>query len=219
MIFTLAACCVYAQKPRTQTLQNNSNRRTNTTSATNLNLTNTKPSCWEIRNKESGDREYRWDTEANVIRWIDGMRTQHNETYQYSASVNTDVNSCDACNEKFQPKKCWKITATKNGQGLEQYMWATENVARRKITNLQADGYQQAKYVETPANDEKSCQAPPANTTTNEIACWKITIGITVTYRWCYERDAQSIVNNAINSGQSASYELSPNKTKDNCYE
>lgn len=173
------------------------------------------PSCWKIMSK-NGDTEYRWDTEANVRQWINEMRTQHNEIYEYTASVNSDVNSCDANNEKYQPKKCWKITGTKNGQTLEQYMWSTENVARRKAASLKTDGYQQTNYVEAPADDEKSCHAP-ANNTSNEPSCWKIRIGNNITYMWGYEADAQATVNAARNSGQSASYELSPNKTKDSC--
>ncbi|MBR5984050.1 MAG: hypothetical protein IK025_10090 [Bacteroidales bacterium] len=173
-----------------------------------------KEVCWEISGN-NGDMEYRWDTEANVQRWVNEMRTQHNEVYTYKPCDNPTVESCDANNEKVNPKKCWKITGTKGGQSVEQYLWATETVARRKVTNLRNDGYQDAKYIQTPANDEKSC-TPPANNP-NEPACWKITIGNVVSYFWGYENDAQTTVNTARNSGQAASYELSPNKTKDSC--
>lgn len=210
MIFAFGTCCVYAQKPVKPTKQINQVQNT-------IKPMNKKtPSCWEITG-ENGDIEYRWDTEANVQQWINEMRTQHNEIYEYTATTIKNENSCDAQNEKHNPKKCWKITGTKNGQNLEQYLWSTETVARRKVASLQRDGYQQAKYIETPANDEKSCNAS-ASTSSNEPACWKITIGNTVTYLWGYEADAQATVNTARNSGQTASYELSPNKTKDSCY-
>ena len=172
-----------------------------------------KEVCWEITGN-NGDMEYRWDTEANVQQWINEMRSQLNEVYTYKPCGNPTVESCDANNEKVNPKKCWKITGTKGNQTVEQYLWATETVARRKVTLLRNDGYQDAKYIQTPANDEKSCL--PANDP-NEPACWKITIGNAVSYMWGYESDAQRTVNEARNSGQTASYELSPNKTKDSC--
>ncbi len=174
-----------------------------------------KPACWTITGK-NGDVEYRWDTEANVKQWINEMRTNHNEIYEYTATTYKDDNTCDAHNEKYNSKKCWKITATKNGQSVEQYLWSTETVARRKVVSLREDGYQNGRYVETSANDEKSCCAT-TNTNTNEAACWKITIGKNVTYLWGYEQDAQATVNAARNSGQTASYTVSPNKTKDSC--
>lgn len=215
MIFTLATCCVFAQNNNKQNQSSKQDNRVQTLAAANA-----KYSCWKITG-ENGDLEFRWDTEANVRQWINEMQSQHNETYTYKSCNHKTVDECDANNEKSQPKKCWKITATKNGQSYEQYLWSTETVARRKVSNLQADGYLQAKYVETPANDEKSCHAPETETNTNtnpnQYACWKITIGITVTYLWSREIEAQNIVNNARNSGQTASYELSPDKTKDNC--
>ena len=179
------------------------------------NPVNLKPSCWKITGR-NGDVEYRWDTEANLKQWIAEMRTQHNEIYEYTASTLKDEGSCDEQNEKLNPKKCWKITARQNGQLIEQCLWSTETVARRKVTLLQSSGYQQAMYVETPANDEKSCAAS-SNTNSNEPSCWKITIGSNVTYYWGFESDAQATVNAARNSGQTASYQLSPNKTKDSC--
>lgn len=213
MIFTFAACCTFAQNT---TKQNQSSKQNNRVQSISSATAKPKPSCWEITG-ENGDLEFRWDTEENVRQWINEMQSQHNETYTYKSCNHRTVEACDANNEKSQPKKCWKITGTKNGQGYEQYLWSTETVARRKVANLQIDGYQQARYVETPANDEKSCHAPAANTNPNEPSCWKIVIGNTVTYLWGYEVDAQSTVNAAINSGQTASYELSPNKTKDSC--
>ena len=174
-----------------------------------------KTACWKITGN-NGDVEYRWDTESNVVQWIAEMRTQHNEIYEYTASTLNDEGSCDQQNEKLNPKKCWKVTAHQNGQLIEQYLWSTETVARRKVTLLQSNGYQQAKYEETPANDEQSCNGS-ANVNSNEAACWKITIGSNVTYYWGFESDAQATVNAARNSGQTASYQLSPNKTKDSC--
>ena len=177
----------------------------------------TTEKCWKITG-QNGDIEFRWDTETNVNQWINEMRTQHNEVYSYTSCNHKTVEACDANNEKCQPKKCWKITGTKSGQSYEQYLWSTETVARRKAASLRSNGYQNAKYLETPANDEKSCHAPANDTNPNEPACWKITIGNSVTYLWGYERDAQNTVNAARSSGQTASYELSPNKTKDSCY-
>ena len=183
------------------------------TPAVNLPVDNNE-ACWEITG-QNGYKEYRWDTKANVQQWIGEMRSQNNEVYEYAACYHATVEACDASNEKINPKKCWKITGTKSGQTVEQYLWATETVARRKADALRRDGYQNAKFVLTSANDEKSC-VPPANNS-NEPACWKITIGNTVSYLWGYEQDAQTTVNAARNAGQTASYELSPNKTKDNC--
>lgn len=177
---------------------------------------NKKEICWEITGN-NGDKEFRWDTEANVQQWINEMRAQHNEGYTYKPCGHSSVEACDANNEKVNPKKCWKITGTKNGQTTEMYLWSTETVARRKAATMRSAGYQNAKYVQTPVNDEKSCVAPANNTSPNDPACWKITIGNTVSYQWGYERDAQATVNAARNSGQTASYELSPNKTKDSC--
>ena len=207
----------FGQIKQGKNVKQNANVQQNATaSSTQFNInTNTKPACWKITGR-NGDTEYRWDTEANVKQWINEMRTQHNEIYEYTATTYKDEYTCDAHNEKYNDKKCWKITATKNGQTLEQYLWSTETVARRKVASLQSDGYQQAKYIETPANDEKSCNAT-SNTSSNEPACWKITIDGNVTYQWGYEQDARSTVNAARNSGQTASYELSPNKTKDSC--
>ena len=212
MIFTLAACCIYAQTPSKQ-----AQRTQQTSETTKKPVTNNKYACWKIEKTDYSYTEYRWDTEDNVRQWVNEKNAQGNETYQFTSSVNYDVNTCDASNEKFQPKKCWKITGSKNGQGLEMCMWSTENVARRKIAELQTQGYQQAKYVETPAGDEKSCLASQTNTNPREAACWKITVGNTVTHIWGYETEAQTIVTNAQNSGQTASYELSPNETKDSC--
>lgn len=175
---------------------------------------NNKELCWEITGN-NGDKEFRWDTEANVQQWINEMLAQHNEVYTYSACGNPTVESCDANNEKVNPKKCWKVSGTKNGQTVEQYMWVTETVARRKAIAMKNEGYQNAQYVQTPVNDEKSC-VPPANNS-NEPNCWKITIGSTISYFWGYERDAQATVNAALSSGQTASYELTPNRTKDSC--
>jgi len=176
---------------------------------------NKKEVCWEITGN-NGDIEFRWDTEAKVQQWINEMRTQHNEIYTYKQCGNRTVESCDANNEKVNPKKCWKITGSKGGQTVVQYLWATETVVRRKVDAMRNEGYQSANYVQTPANDEKSCE-PPANNP-NEPACWQITIGNTISYLWGYEQDARATVNEALNSGQSASYELSPNKTKDTCH-
>ena len=214
---TLALVTVnaFGQKPAKQTKQVKPAKGT-ISQNTAVKPSGTTEKCWKITG-QNGDIEFRWDTETNVTRWINEMRTQHNETYTYTSCNHKTVEACDANNEKCQPKKCWKITGTKNGQGYEQYLWSTETVARRKAASLQSNGYQQAKYIETPANDEKSCHAPATNTNPNEPACWKITIGSTVTYLWGYERDAQNTVNAARNSGQTASYELSPNKTKDSC--
>jgi len=215
MAFVLVSCIAYAQKPAKQTISG-SNRVNNIgrESATII----TQPACWKITG-ENGDIEFRWDTETNVRQWINEMQSQHNEIYTYKSCNHQTVEACDANNEKSQPKKCWKITGTKNGQGYEQYLWSTETVARRKTASLQSDGYQQAKYVETPANEEKSCHAPEntTNVNPNEPNCWKIKIGGNITYMWGYERDAQATVNAAINSGHTASYELSPNETKDSC--
>ena len=217
VIFTFAACCVYAQRPVKPSKQLNEVPQTiGRPLNVSFNQPNQTAQCWEITG-QNGDLEFRWDIEANVSQWVNEMQAQHNEAYTYKACNHQSVESCDANNEKVQPKKCWKITATKNGQGYEQYLWSTETVARRKASNLQSEGYQQAKYEETPANDEKSCHAPATNTNPNEPTCWKIVIGNAVTYLWGYEVDAQATVNAAINSGQTASYELSPNKTKDSC--
>ena len=183
------------------------------TPAVNL-LVDNSEACWEITG-QNGYREYRWDTKANVMQWVNEMRNQNNVVYEYSACNHSSVEACDAANEKINPKKCWKITGTKSGQTVEQYLWATETVARRKATALKNEGYQNAKYEQTPANDEKSCVQPANNS--NEPACWKITIGNTVSYLWGYEQDAQTTVNAARNSGQTASYELTPNRTKDSC--
>lgn len=217
MIFTLAACCVFAQRPVKPVLQIKETPQTvSKPLGFNLGQTNQSALCWEITG-QNGDIEFRWDTESNVRQWVNEMQSQHNEVYTYKACNHQSMEACDANNEKVQPKKCWKITATKSGQGYEQYLWSTETVARRKVSNLQNDGYQQAKYCLTPANDEKSCHAPAANFNPNEPNCWRIVIGDTVTYIWGYETDAQTTVNAAINSGQTASYELTPNKTKDSC--
>lgn len=197
-------------KPTTATLSQKPTAKPSGTTATEK--------CWEITDKNNNVIEYRWDTEANVNQWINEMRTQHNEIYSYTSCNHKTMDACDANNEKCQPKKCWKITGTKSGQGYEQYLWSTETVARRKTASLRSNGYLQVKYEETPANDEKSCHAPTTNTNPNEATCWKITIGNTVTYLWGYEQDVQATVNDARNSGQTASYELTPNKTKDSCY-
>ena len=171
---------------------------------------NISPACWMITGK-NGDIEYRWDTEANVIQWINEMRTQHNEIYEYTRSTAKDVDACDAKNEKQNPKKCWKITAKINGQGYEQHLWSTETVARRKVASLQSNGYQQANYIETPANDEKSC-AP----TETEPSCWELTIGNSVSFYWGFESEVQAMINEAINSGQTATYKKT-NLSKDSC--
>ena len=170
--------------------------------------------CWKITGK-NGDIEFRWDTEAKVTQWINEMQSQHNEIYSYERCNHQTIEACDANNEKVQPKKCWTITGTKNGQSTEMYLWSTETVARRKVASLQGQGYQNAKYVETPANDEKSCNAA-SSSSSNEPACWMIKIGNTVTYLWGYESEAQTMVNNARNSGQTASYERSV-KDKADC--
>lgn len=216
MIFVFGTCCVFAQKPTKPTKQVTQVQNTVKPSNLHVGQTSNTPACWTITGK-NGDVEYRWDTEANVIRWINEMRTQHNEIYAYTRSTANDVNACDAKNEKLNPKKCWKITASKNGQGIEQYLWATETVARRKVESLKGEGYQQAIYVETPANDEKSCNAS-SSTSSSEPGCWKIKIGNTISYYWGYQQDAQEMVNSAINSGQSASLEPS-DLTKDSCIE
>jgi len=205
--FALVATNAFGQKPKKV-----SQRARVAVSQQNAVLSNAmnKPACWEITGN-NGDVEYRWDTEAKVKQWINEMQTQHNETYTYKVCTNPTEESCDANNEKVQPKKCWKITGTKNGQSIEQYLWSTETVARRKVDAMRDTGYQQAKYVATPASDEKSCNATPSS---NDPACWKITINGAVSYQWGYEQDAQTTVNAARNSGQTASYELSPRKEK-----
>ncbi|MBO7481371.1 MAG: hypothetical protein J6T63_04580 [Bacteroidales bacterium] len=182
-------------------------------SANNVVVDN-KEACWEITGA-NGYKEYRWDKKANVQQWIQERRNQYNEIYEYAVCEHQTVEVCDASNEKINPKKCWKITGTKSGQTVEQYLWATETVARRKAMSLRNDGYQNAKYEQTPLNDEKSCVAPANNS--NDPACWKITIDNAVSYYWGFEQDAQATVNAARNAGQTASYELSPNKTKDTC--
>lgn len=202
-VFAFATIDALGQKPKKPLQQ------TNQTSVTasqfqSVKPVGTTPACWMITGK-NGDIEYRWDTEANVRQWINEMRTQHNEIYEYTTSTAKDVDACDAKNEKQNPKKCWRITASKNGQGFEQYLWSTETVARRKATLLQGDGYQQVKYVETSDNDEKSCNASD-NTNSDERACWEVTIGNTVSYIWDVESQAQTMVNEARNSGQTASY-------------
>ncbi len=201
-------------KPGKKPLQTNSVSQIKSPANVQTINTNNKEACWEITGN-NGDIEFRWDTEANVQQWINEMQSQHNEVYTYKPCGNPTVESCDANNEKVNPKHCWKITAVKGNQSIEQYLWATETVARRKVASLRGAGYQNANYVRTPANDEKSCE-PPANNS-NEPNCWKITIGNDVSYLWGYEQDAQATVNAARNSGQTASYELSPNKTKDSC--
>ena len=214
--FALVAVNAFGQKPKKVSQQARasvSQQNAGHVNITNNTTANSKPACWEITGN-NGDIEYRWDTEAKVKQWINEMQTQHNETYTYTTCNHQTEAACDANNEKVNPKKCWKITGTKNGQSLEQYLWSTETVARRKVDAMRDTGYQQAKYVATPASDEKSCNATPSS---NDPACWKITINGAVSYQWGYEQDAQTTVNAARNSGQTASYELSPNKTKDNC--
>ncbi len=211
LCFTLVAMAGSAfgqKKPSKKPLQISS------TAQNKPNSSNKTEACWEITG-QNGYKEYRWDTKANVMQWIEEMRSQHNEVYQYAACYHASVDACDAANEKINPKKCWKITGTKSGQTIEQYLWVTETVARRKAAAMKKEGYQNTQYVLTPANDEKSC-VPPANNS-NEPTCWKITIGNTVSYLWGYEQDAQATVNAARNSGQTASYELTPNRTKDSC--
>lgn len=214
LAFTFAACIAYAQKPAKQAKQ--INQKPLQMQADSRLIEDKKSLCWEITGP-NGYREYRWDNKANVQQWVAEMRSQHNETYEYTTCNHSTIEACDASNEKINPKKCWKITGVKGGQTTEQYVWATETVARRKATALKAEGYQQTKYEMAAINDEKSCHASATNTNPNEPACWKIKIGNNITYMWGYERDAQATVNAAINSGQTASYELSPNKTKDSC--
>jgi hypothetical protein len=198
--FVFATLNVFGQKPKKPIQTTNS---TSTAARVQSSLdkpASTTPACWMITGK-NGDIEYRWDTEANVRQWINEMRTQHNEIYEYTTSTAKDVDACDAKNEKQNPKKCWKITAKKNSENLEQYLWSTETVARRKVSLLRSEGYQDAKYVETQANDENSC----ANGN-EEPACWEVTIGNTVSYIWDVESTARNMVNSARNSGQTASY-------------
>ncbi len=217
-VFSLALCMALAfvafnafgQKPNKPVTGTSTTVAQQSSNSLNIKPENKKPACWMITGK-NGDIEYRWDTEANVRQWINEMRTQHNEIYEYTASTAKDINACDAKNEKQNPKKCWKITATKNGQGLEQYLWSTETVARRKVASLQDNGYQRAKYEETSASDENSCGAVET-----EPSCWEITIGNAVSFYWGFEADVQAIVNEARNSGQSATYKKT-NQSKDSC--
>lgn len=167
--------------------------------------------CWVISNENNDVVEYRWDIETNVRQWVNEMRIQHNETYTYTSCNHKTVAACDANNEKCQPKKCWKITATQNGQSTELYLWSTETVARRKVASYLSNGYQNAIYVETPANDEKSC-----NDIESQYACWGVTIDNVLTFYWALESEVQNIVNEARNSGKSATYERS-SMTREAC--
>jgi len=209
--FAFATLNAFGQKPKKPIRQANTTTTTATTQQNgNIKPTNNTPACWMITGK-NGDIEYRWDTEANVQQWINEMRTQHNEIYEYTTSTAKDVDACDAKNEKQNSKKCWKITASKNGQGIEQYLWSTETVARRKAASLQNDGYQNVIYTETPANEEKSCMASE-----EEPTCWEITINNAISYHWGFESEAANIVNNARNSGKTASYRKTT-YSKDSC--
>ena len=148
----------FGQKPK-RPLQTTNSTATATATMSQSSLdkpVSNTPACWMITGK-NGDIEYRWDTEANVKQWINEMRTQHNEIYEYTTSTAKDVDACDAKNEKQNPKKCWRITASINKQGYEEDIWSTETVARRKVASLQSNGYQQAKYAEVSANNEKDC--------------------------------------------------------------
>ena len=206
VVFSIATLNVFGQKPN-KPLQQVTPTMSQTASVKPAVVTS---SCWTITG-ENGDIEYRWDTEINVKKWINEMRNKHNERYTYTLCNHPTVEACDANNEKVQPKKCWKITAIKNGQGIEQYLWSTETVARRKVYALQGDGYKQAKYVETPSNDEKSC-----GMVETEPSCWEITIENTVTFYWGFESDVQAIVNEARGSGNTATY-MKTDKSKDSC--
>ncbi len=217
-VFSIALCMALAfvafntfgQKPK-KPLQQAQKAPVTGSSQISVNTTqSSKPACWMITGK-NGDIEYRWDTEANVIQWINEMRTQHNEIYEYTTSTAKDINACDAKNEKQNPKKCWKIVASKNGQGVEQYLWSTETVARRKVASLQNEGYQQATYFEIHVNDEDSC-----GKVDTQYLCWEITIGNVVTFYWGLEADVQAIVAEARLSGQSATY-MKTDKSKDSC--
>ena len=46
------------------------------TPAVNL-LVDNSEACWEITG-QNGYREYRWDTKANVMQWVNEMRNQNN---------------------------------------------------------------------------------------------------------------------------------------------
>ena len=201
-------------KPGKKPLQTNSVSQIKSPANVQTINTNNKEACWEIIGP-NGYREYYWDTEAGVQQWINEKKSKDNAVYEYALCDHMTIEACDASNEKINPKKCWKITATKNGQTIEQYLWVTEIVARRKALAMKKEGYQNANYVQTPANDEKSCLQSANNS--NGPNCWKITIGEDVSYLWGYEQDAQATVNAARNSGKTASYELTPNRTKDSC--